>query len=618
MKSLSNFTIILLLSISYILNAQNDSIDKQNANLLEEYKQKFELIEQQRLKDSVRKTELEKRIEALSISDLTTRQYLQKQLTDIERDEAQLLNKKKKSIDSLRTTAVAYPVVLGDTDTIYHIYTKLGASTPRERADNISKKIKLLVEDDFFRPDSLLIIPAENAHDIVYGEIILVSISETDAMWYDRDSKTLAISLREKILLTVQKAKDEKSVLKLLKRIGLVLLVLALAVFLFRIIRFSFRKVLEFIDLKKDKWLRKLAYKDYTFLTEEQELSILFFLFKIFRWFVYAILLYITLPIIFSIFPFTKGWADTLFGLIWSPFKVVLIAIWEYLPNLFSILVIYIVMKYFIRLVKYIFSEIESGNLKISGFHADWAMPTYSILRFLLYAFMFIMIFPYLPGSDSDIFKGVSVFMGVLFSLGSSSAIANIVAGLVITYMRPFKIGDRIHIGDATGIVLEKTLLVTRMRNIRNEIITIPNSSLLTGNTVNYSTEAEEKGLIIHTSVTIGYDVPWRDMHQALIDAANKTTLILNDPPPFVWQTSLEDFYVSYQINCYTNAPTKVMDIYSELHQHIQDICNERGIEIMSPHYRAGRDGSQTTIPADYLPKDYKVPGFNVNVTQKK
>ena len=492
MKSLSNFTIILLLSISSILNAQNDSIDKQNANLLEEYKQKFEQIEQQRLKDSVRKAELEKRIEALNISDLTTRQYLQKQLTDIERGEAQLLNKKKKSIDSLRTTAVAYPVVVGGTDTIYHIYTKLGASTPRERADNISKKIKLLVEDDFFRPDSLLVIPAENAHDIVYGEIIVASISETDAMWYDSDSKTLANSLRENILLTVQKAKDEKSVLKLLKRIGLVLLVLILAVFLFRIIRFGFRKALEFIDLKKDKWLRKLAYKDYTFLTEEQELSILFFLFKIFRWFVYAILLYITLPIIFSIFPFTKGWADTLFGLIWSPFKVVLIAVWEYLPNLFSILVIYIVMKYFIRFVKYIFSEIESGNLKISGFHADWAMPTYSILRFLLYAFMFIMIFPYLPGSDSDIFKGVSVFMGVLFSLGSSSAIANIVAGLVITYMRPFKIGDRIHIGDATGIVLEKTLLVTRMRNIRNEIITIPNSSLLTGNTVNYSTDAEE------------------------------------------------------------------------------------------------------------------------------
>ncbi|MBN2766658.1 MAG: mechanosensitive ion channel [Paludibacteraceae bacterium] len=616
-KKLLLSIVILLISASH-LTAQKDSTDIANISLLEEYQQKFEQIEQQRLKDSVRKVELEKRIESLSISDLTTRQYLQKQLTDIEREEAQLMAEKKKSIDSLRTTAVAYPVVVGGTDTIYHIYTKLGASTPRERAENISKKIKMLVEDDLFRPDSLQIIPAENAHDIVYGDIIVLSISETEALWYDSDSKKLAIELRNKILQAIEKAKSEKSIVKILTRIGLVILVLALAVLFFKLIGIGFKKAQAFIEIKKDKWLRKLAYKDYTFLTEDQELSIFLFLFKIFRWFVYIILLYITLPIIFSIFPFTKGWADTLFGLIWSPFRAVFLAVWEYLPNLFSIVVIYIVMKYFIRFVKYIFSEIESGNLKLSGFHADWAMPTYSILRFLLYAFMFVMIFPYLPGSDSDIFKGVSVFMGLLFSLGSSSAIGNIVAGLVITYMRPFKIGDRIHIGDATGIVLEKTLLVTRMRNIRNEIITIPNSSLLTGNTVNYSTEAEEKGLIINTSVTIGYDVPWRDMHQALTDAANKTNLILKDPPPFVWQTSLEDFYVSYQINCYTNAPTRVMDIYSELHQHIQDICNERGIEIMSPHYRAGRDGSQTTIPANYLPKGYKAPGFNVNLTQKK
>jgi small-conductance mechanosensitive channel len=326
------------------------------------------------------------------------------------------------------------------------------------------------------------------------------------------------------------------------------------------------------------------------------------------------VLLYITLPIIFSIFPFSRDWADALFHLIWSPFKGVLIAIWEYLPNLFSILVIYFVMKYVIRFVRYIFHEIEAEKLKLSGFHADWAMPTYSIVKFLLYAFMFVLIFPYLPGSDSNIFKGVSVFIGVLFSLGSSSAIANMVAGLVITYMRPFKIGDRIKIGDVTGDVVEKTLLVTRIRTIKNEVITIPNSSVLNGNTTNYSSEAIEKGLIIHTTVTIGYDVPWKDMHQALIDAALRTNLILDEPKPFVLQTSLEDFYVSYQINAYTREAGKQALIYSNLHQNIQDVCNERGIEILSPHYRAARDGNMTTIPADYLPNDYKSPSFNVKV----
>ena len=186
------------------------------------------------------------------------------------------------------------------------------------------------------------------------------------------------------------------------------------------------------------------------------------------------------------------------------------------------------------------------------------------------------------------------------------------VAGLVITYMRPFKIGDRIKIGDVTGDVVEKTLLVTRVRTLKNEITTIPNSSVLNGNTTNYSVEAMEKGLIIHTTVTIGYDVPWKNMHKALIDAALRTDLILDEPTPFVLQTSLDDFYVSYQINAYTREAGKQALIYSNLHQNIQDVCNERGIEILSPHYRAARDGNMTTIPADYLPKDYKAPRFNV------
>ena len=214
--------------------------------------------------------------------------------------------------------------------------------------------------------------------------------------------------------------------------------------------------------------------------------------------------------------------------------------------------------------------------------------------------------------------KTVSVFVGILFSLGSSTAIANMVAGLVITYMRPFKIGDRIKIGDVSGDVVEKTLLVTRVKTIKNEIITIPNSSVLSGNTTNYTSETAEKGLILHTTVTIGYDVPWKDMHQVLIDAALKTDMILKDPMPFVLQTSLDDFYVSYQINAYTREASKQALIYSQLNQNIQDTCNERGIEILSPHYRAARDGNRVTIPSSYLPKDYKAPSFQVHVDKKQ
>lgn len=609
---------MLMLSCSIASYGQTDSIVQKNDSInniaLNEYNQKLGEVEKLRVADSIKKAELESQLLKLKTTDNLQKEDLLQQLKSIEENEKKRIEDKKAHIESLRNTAKGYPVIGAMKDTLFLIYSKIGASTPKERAINISRKIEKLYEDDFLKADSILVMKSENTFDIIYGEIIIMSISENDAIWYGKGMPELAQSFKETIKNSIVEAKNENSWLKLIARIGLVLLVIGIAWAMIWLIGKGYSKLLLFINSKKDKWLKNLSYKDYTFLTAEQELQVVLFLVKIVRWFVYAVLLYITLPIIFSIFPFSRDWADALFHLIWSPFKGVLIAIWEYLPNLFSILVIYFVMKYVIRFVRYIFHEIEAEKLKLSGFHADWAMPTYSILKFLLYAFMFVLIFPYLPGSDSNIFKGVSVFIGVLFSLGSSSAIANMVAGLVITYMRPFKIGDRIKIGDVTGDVVEKTLLVTRIRTIKNEVITIPNSSVLNGNTTNYSSEAIEKGLIIHTTVTIGYDVPWKDMHQALIDAALRTNLILDEPKPFVLQTSLEDFYVSYQINAYTREAGKQALIYSNLHQNIQDVCNERGIEILSPHYRAARDGNMTTIPADYLPNDYKSPSFNVKV----
>ena len=592
--------------------------DSINNSALQDYTKKLVEVEQQRIADSIKKAELESQLSKLKTTDNLQKEDLLQQLKSIEENEKSRIENKKAQIDSLRNRAKGYPVFGVMKDTLFLVYSKIGASTPKERAINISRKIEKLYDDDFLKTDSILVLKSENTYDIVYGEIIIMSISENDAIWYKKSMHELAQSLKETIKKDIVEAKNENGWLKLIARIGLVLLVIVMAWGLIWLIGKGYSRLLSFINTKKDKWLKDLSYKDYTFLSAEQEMQVILFLVKIFRWFIYAILLYITLPIIFSIFPFSRDWADALFQLIWSPFKGVLFAVWEYLPNLFSILVIYFVMKYVIRFVRYIFHEIEAEKLKIAGFHADWAIPTYSIVKFLLYAFMFVLIFPYLPGSDSNIFKGVSVFIGILFSLGSSTAIANMVAGLVITYMRPFKIGDRIKIGDVTGDVVEKTLLVTRVRTTKNEVITIPNSSVLNGNTTNYSVEAMEKGLIIHTTVTIGYDVPWKNMHQALIDAALRTDLILDEPKPFVLQTSLDDFYVSYQINAYIREAGKQALIYSNLHQNIQDVCNEMGIEILSPHYRAARDGNMTTIPADYLPKTYKAPSFNVKLEDMK
>jgi small-conductance mechanosensitive channel len=324
------------------------------------------------------------------------------------------------------------------------------------------------------------------------------------------------------------------------------------------------------------------------------------------------VLLYFYLPLVFSFFPWTRGLATTLFGYIVSPLKVVWLAFVSYLPNVFFIGVILFVTHYIIKFIRLIFTEIGKGTITFPGFYRDWAGPTYKIIRFLVIAFAIVVILPYLPGSGSDAFKGVSVFFGVLFSLGSASSIANIVAGVVLTYMRAFDVGDRVKIADTIGDVVEKTLLATRIRTIKNVDITIPNAMVLGSHIINFSSSAQNRGLILHTGVTIGYDVPWKKVHELLINVARSTQNILAEPAPFVLQTSLDDFYVSYELNAYTDKPNIMAKIYSELHQNIQDKFNEAGIEIMSPHYSAMRDGNMTTIPESYLPKSYQAPSFRI------
>ena len=610
-------TLILFLIANFTIIAQTvktNNVNDSLTNVIPDISELLRNVEEQRITDSIQKEELKAQLNNLKSNEKSRIEELQTRLKEIEDKENRILEEKKQQIEFLKNSTKGYPVVGVMGDTLFHIYSHRGELSAKDRAEILTKKIHELYKDDYLNTDSFKVLETADNYTILYGKTIVLSLNETDALWHDKNLSELGNEYRIKIDDSIKKAKYEYSLSRILIRAGLVFIVILLTWLFIWLIRLGNRRLMNSINSNKEKWLKKLAYKDYTFLNEEQEYQIILFITKLFRWFVYIVLIYISLSAIFSIFPFTRGWADKLIQLILSPLKSIFISIWNYLPNLFSILAIIFVMKYFIKFVKYVFTEIDSEKLKLSGFHAYWAMPTFSIVKFLLYAFMFVLIFPFLPGSDSNIFKGVSVFIGVLFSLGSTSAIANLVAGLVITYMRPFKIGDRIKIGDITGDVIEKTLLVTRLRTPKNEEVTIPNSSVLSGNTVNYSTMARTVGLIIHTTVTIGYDVPWKKMHQALLNAVDRTELLQKEPKPFVLQTSLDDFYVSYQINGYTRETNRFNRIYSSLHQNIQDCCNEMGIEIMSPHYRAARDGNTTTIPADYLSKDYKAPGFNVNV----
>jgi small-conductance mechanosensitive channel len=376
---------------------------------------------------------------------------------------------------------------------------------------------------------------------------------------------------------------------------------------------FAFLNVLNNkIEDWKGTLIKPVKVKNLEVISEERILEQFRFGIKIFKFFISIIIAYFFFTILFSFFSFSQDWASTLVSYIITPLKSVLDSFVGFLPNLFTIIVIVFVTRYVLKFIKFLFNEIERGTIFFPKFPSEWAEPTYKIVRFLLFAFAAIVIFPYLPGSNSDAFKGVSVFLGIMFSIGSSSAIANIVAGVVLTYMRPFKIGDRVKIADTMGDIIEKTLLVTRVRTIKNVDISIPNAMVLGSHIINFSSSAKDKGLILHTSVTIGYDVHWKKVHELLLSAAKQTENTLTEPSPFILQTSLDDSYVSYELNVYTEKPGIMAKIYSELHQNIQDKFNEAGVEIMSPHYSAVRDGNSTAIPEDYLPKGYTPKSFRI------
>lgn len=330
------------------------------------------------------------------------------------------------------------------------------------------------------------------------------------------------------------------------------------------------------------------------------------------------VLFYFYIPLMFSFFPVTRGLAAVLFGYILSPLGTVWHGFVAYLPNVFFIGVIGVVTYYVTRLIGWLFVEIGKGTIVLPGFYRDWARTTFLIVRFFIFAVAGVMIFPYLPGAGSPAFQGVGVFLGLLLSLGSASAISNIIAGVVLTYTRAFSIGDRVKIADTVGDVAEKSLLVTRVRTIKNVIITIPNAIVLANHVVNFSAASDAHPLILHTSVTIGYDAPWPKVQSLLIAAAREVNDIMGEPPPFVLQTALDDFTVRYELNVYTKNPHRSVGIISELHERIQDGFHAAGVEIMSPHFTAIRDGNHAAIPSDHLPASYTAPTFRVSAAAGK
>jgi len=350
-------------------------------------------------------------------------------------------------------------------------------------------------------------------------------------------------------------------------------------------------KLFSYISVKvsesgKDR-IKPLIIKKLKLLSAKQIVDVLLVLLRILKYVISGFLLFLTIPIEFSLFPETRHLAMTIFGYILNPIKDIVIGTVKYIPNLFKIVIIIAITHYVLKLLKFFSTQIAKGKLVLHGFYADWAEPTFKILQVLLWAFTVAIVYPYLPGSESSVFKGVSVFVGLIFSFGSTSAIGNMVAGLVITYMRPFKIGDRVQIKETTGFVVEKNLMVVRLKTHKNEYVTFPNMLILGSSITNYNTSSDEdaEGLILYAEVTFGYSTPWEKVHEILINAALATDHVQKRPKPYVLQTGLDNFYARYQINCYTKEVDKVPAIYASLYENIQNGFHEAGMDMTCANY---------------------------------
>lgn len=596
MKYTSCLIIVFLLSFSTSCCLAQDTVKTDTISEISEQSDALmRLLEQQR-QDSIKRKALEDRLMSLELGDSRGNQQLLSEIATLKSRDSINLARRKQKVDSLRSLNIGVPVVPFN-DTLFTIYTSLGSYSAAERVSAVESRVRALADNYEFSTDSLRLEQQENSYVVRWRDQLLTSVNDHDALWMNTDVVTLGEDYLQRIKVAISSYRDETSLKKILVGVAQAILIIVVIFLLIKgiskLVNWAKKKSLD----GKGTVFKGIKIRGYELVSVQRQVRAVWLVIGLVKWVLILILIYLALPLLLNLFPMTRGYAPILLGYFLSPLKKIMLAVIGYFPNLITIIVIGIIFRYLLKFLKALAHELQSGALTLPGFFPDWALPTFQILRVLLLTFMMIVIFPYLPGSDSPIFKGVSVFIGVLFTFGSAGALGNIVAGLVLTYMRSFTVGDRVKIGEVAGDIIEKSLLVTRIRTIKNEVISVPNSQVMNSHTINYSMDAPEKGLIIHTNITIGYDVPWQRVHKLALAATAKVEWLESEPPPFVLQNSLDDFYVTYQVNAYTKSPNKQALIYSELHKHLLDEFHAAEIEVLSPHYRAVRDGSNREMP---------------------
>jgi small-conductance mechanosensitive channel len=469
-----------------------------------------------------------------------------------------------------------------------------------QRAAQIAERIRAVAADRSVSAASIRIDERPGLHRILAGDRLIMAVLDADASLEDVSRNELALAYEQRVRQAIDDYRRARSPAGLWRSttrtaIATLSLLVGIAALVF-FWRFVDRKLMHFVR----KRVRSVGIQSFEVVRAEQIHAALRNVFMGVRALVLLAVVLVYAGYVLSLWPWTHGLSGSVTGFVLGPLNTLGAGFVANIPRLVFLAVLYVLVRLTLRLIRLFFQAVEGGSVALPGFERAWAIPTYNLVRIAVVALGLIVAYPYIPGSQSDAFKGLSIFVGIVFSLGSSSAISNLIAGYMLIYRRAFKIGDRVKIGDAVGYVIETRLQVTHLRSVKNEEIIVPNSEILSGEVLNYSSYARERGLLLYTEVGIGYEVPWRQVEAMLLTAAARTPALGTTPEPFVLVKRLADFAVTYELNVPCDDPAKIPQLYTALHHNVLDVFNEHGVQIMTPAYEGDPPEPKVVPPKDW------------------
>ena len=490
-------------------------------------------------------------------------------------------------------SAVEAAPVIVDGTTIFQLRgaTAFPAS---ERAALVSSRIQVMAADPSMDPDSITISTSPIGQEIAIGKRLIVTLVDADAELAGLKLPLLAEFTKDRVQETIKTYRRERSHGVLITRAIYAAVALALGALAIAGMAFGANWLRRTINDRYKHRKDALRIQSLSLIRAEQIHSALMIVVRVLQWALIVIVAFLAMDYALQQFPWTRPIARHMGIFFADPLEKVATGILGSIPDLVYIAIVVVLTRFLLRLTLMLFKGIERGAIRIANFDRDWSIPTYKAVRLLIIVLAVVIAYPYIPGSQSDAFKGISILMGVIISLGSSSSISNIIAGYTMIYRRAFKDGDWIQVGETVGEVIDRRLLVTNLRSPKNESVILPNSQIINTEIVNFSALARAHGLILHTKVGIGYDVHWQKVESLLIEAASRVKGLRTEPPPFVLEKSLDNFAVTYELNAYCNDPGRIFELYAALHRSILDVFKEAGVEIMTPNYLA--------FPADSAP----------------